>query len=72
MDIPVVVEVGGGLVPPVVAGDAELRDGLRALDVGCGGGLLSESLARLGADVTAVDPSIEVANAAREHSQHLP
>ena len=46
--------------------------GLRALDVGCGGGLLSESLARLGADVTAVDPSIEVANAAREHSQHHP
>jgi len=26
--------------------------GLKALDVGCGGGLLSESLARLGADVT--------------------
>lgn len=42
--------------------------GLKALDVGCGGGLLSESLARLGANVTAVDPSVHVANAAREHS----
>mmetsp|Transcript_13349 Transcript_13349/g.28978 ORF Transcript_13349/g.28978 Transcript_13349/m.28978 type:complete len:445 (+) Transcript_13349:62-1396(+) len=46
--------------------------GLRALDVGCGGGLLSESLARLGATVTAVDPSVEVANAAREHSEYHP
>lgn len=46
--------------------------GLRALDVGCGGGLLSESLARLGASVCAVDPSTKVANAAREHSQHHP
>mmetsp|Transcript_2403 Transcript_2403/g.6327 ORF Transcript_2403/g.6327 Transcript_2403/m.6327 type:complete len:335 (-) Transcript_2403:172-1176(-) len=45
-------------------------EGLRALDVGCGGGLLSESLARLGADVTAIDPSEDVAAAAREHSRH--
>lgn len=44
-------------------------NGLKALDVGCGGGLLSESLARLGANVTAIDPSKEVANAAYEHSQ---
>ena len=29
--------------------------GLRALDIGCGGGILSESIARLGADVTGVD-----------------
>ena len=39
--------------------------GLRILDVGCGGGLLSESLARLGAQVTGIDPSernIEVAS----------
>jgi ubiquinone biosynthesis O-methyltransferase len=43
--------------------------GLKALDVGCGGGLLSESLARLGSKVTAVDPSEQVANAAYEHSQ---
>lgn len=41
---------------------------LKALDVGCGGGLLSESLARLGANVTAVDPSEEVVKAARIHS----
>ena len=29
--------------------------GLRVLDVGCGGGILSESMARLGADVTGID-----------------
>ena len=30
-------------------------DGLRLLDVGCGGGILSESMAKLGADVTGID-----------------
>jgi 2-polyprenyl-6-hydroxyphenyl methylase/3-demethylubiquinone-9 3-methyltransferase len=30
-------------------------EGLRILDVGCGGGLLCEPLARLGADVTGID-----------------
>ena len=30
-------------------------EGLRLLDIGCGGGLLSEPMARLGADVVAVD-----------------
>lgn len=29
--------------------------GLRVLDVGCGGGILSESMAKLGADVTGID-----------------
>ncbi|KAF9969747.1 Hexaprenyldihydroxybenzoate methyltransferase, mitochondrial [Actinomortierella ambigua] len=33
--------------------------GLRILDVGCGGGLLSEALARLGAQVTGLDASNE-------------
>ena len=43
-------------------------EGKRALDVGCGAGLLAEPLARLGAEVTAIDPAGELIEAAREHS----
>jgi 2-polyprenyl-6-hydroxyphenyl methylase / 3-demethylubiquinone-9 3-methyltransferase len=46
--------------------------GLKALDVGCGGGLLSESLARLGAHVTAIDPSHELVQHAKQHAQLHP
>lgn len=42
--------------------------GARVLDVGCGGGLLSESMARLGAQVTAIDLAPEVVKVARLHS----
>ncbi|MFD1787464.1 bifunctional 2-polyprenyl-6-hydroxyphenol methylase/3-demethylubiquinol 3-O-methyltransferase UbiG [Sphingomonas floccifaciens] len=42
--------------------------GKRALDMGCGAGLLSEPLARLGADVTAVDAAPENIGAARAHA----
>jgi len=43
-------------------------EGKRALDVGCGAGLLCEPLARLGANVTGLDASGEVIAAAREHA----
>ncbi|MEA5124247.1 bifunctional 2-polyprenyl-6-hydroxyphenol methylase/3-demethylubiquinol 3-O-methyltransferase UbiG [Xanthomonas codiaei] len=42
--------------------------GARVLDVGCGGGLLSESMARLGAQVTAIDLAPELVKVARLHS----
>jgi polyprenyldihydroxybenzoate methyltransferase / 3-demethylubiquinol 3-O-methyltransferase len=42
--------------------------GLRVLDVGCGGGLLSEALARMGADVTGIDVTEEAVAAARAHA----
>lgn len=44
-------------------------NGLRILDVGCGGGLLAEPLARLGADVTAIDASQKAIAAAKDHAR---
>jgi len=43
-------------------------DGRSVLDVGCGGGLLAEPLARLGGKVTGLDASPEVITVAREHA----
>jgi 2-polyprenyl-6-hydroxyphenyl methylase / 3-demethylubiquinone-9 3-methyltransferase len=42
--------------------------GARLLDVGCGGGLLAESLARGGAAVTAIDMSSAMIEVARSHA----
>ncbi len=43
--------------------------GKRALDVGCGGGILAEALAAEGAVVTGIDPSEKSLAVAREHAQ---
>lgn len=43
--------------------------GLRILDVGCGGGLMSEPLARLGAQVVGIDASPGNIAAARLHAE---
>lgn len=43
-------------------------EGKTALDVGCGAGLLAQPLARLGAKVTAIDPTSELINVARDHA----
>lgn len=43
-------------------------DGLRILDIGCGGGLLCEPMARLGAEVVGVDASQTNIEVARLHA----
>ena len=43
-------------------------EGRRALDVGCGAGLIAEPLARLGAKVTGIDAAHENVAAARAHA----
>ena len=48
--------------------DLKPLKGRRAADVGCGAGLLAEPLARLGAQVTAVDAAEENIEAARAHA----
>ena len=42
--------------------------GLRLLDIGCGGGLLCEPMARLGAEVVGVDPAEGAIPVARAHA----
>ena len=49
-----------------VADRVALR-GAKVLDVGCGGGLLSEALARAGADVTAIDLAADLVKVAKLH-----
>ena len=53
------------------AGHPPCLDGLRILDIGCGGGLLCEPLARLGASVVGADPSPDNIKAARLHAQRV-
>ena len=43
--------------------------GLRVLDIGCGGGILCEPLARLGASVTGADPSQSNIAVAQHHAE---
>lgn len=42
--------------------------GLAYADIGCGGGLMAEPMARMGAHVTAIDASAEAVAAAQEHA----
>ena len=46
-----------------------LLKGLNILDIGCGGGLISEPMARLGANVTGIDASEKNIHVARLHSK---
>ncbi|XP_033220281.1 ubiquinone biosynthesis O-methyltransferase, mitochondrial [Belonocnema kinseyi] len=43
-------------------------EGISIVDVGCGGGILTEPLARIGAEVIGVDPSSELIKTAKRHA----
>ncbi|MCF1183963.1 bifunctional 2-polyprenyl-6-hydroxyphenol methylase/3-demethylubiquinol 3-O-methyltransferase UbiG [Marichromatium gracile] len=49
--------------------DDRLFAGLRVLDIGCGGGILSESMVALGAEVTGIDITEKTLRVARMHAE---
>ena len=51
--------------------EAEPLRGLSILDIGCGGGLLAEPLARLGAEVTGIDAAERNIAIARRHAESV-
>jgi len=48
--------------------DAKALKGLNALDIGCGGGLVCEPLARMGAKVTGADADTAAIEVAKDHA----
>lgn len=48
--------------------DLQSLKGLKILDIGCGGGLTAEPLARLGAHVTGIDADAQAIDVARAHA----
>lgn len=61
---PVRLEYIRGHLSPRAGGDLS---GQRILDIGCGGGLLSEAVAGLGADVVGIDRSDRIIGVAKTH-----
>ena len=44
---------------------------IKILDIGCGGGLISEPMARLGANVTGIDASFKNIEIAKIHAKKV-
>ena len=58
----------GTIIAEQRTGQVRSLAGLSVLDIGCGGGLISEPAARMGARVTGIDPGRENIEAARRHA----
>lgn len=64
--------INSGLVEDEHIGGPKPLTGLKILDVGCGGGILCEPLARLGAQVVGLDAAEESVAVARLHADRDP
>ncbi len=51
--------------------DLKALKGLKILDIGCGGGLICEPMARLGADITGVDADANAIEVAKAHTDEM-
>ena len=56
---------------PIKTGAKLSLAGLKILDIGCGGGLLAEPMARLGAEVTGIDVTAPAISAAKIHAESM-
>jgi 2-polyprenyl-6-hydroxyphenyl methylase/3-demethylubiquinone-9 3-methyltransferase len=71
--VPVRMEIIRDALAPLAtdATPGQLLEGLRVLDIGCGGGLLAEPMTRLGAAVTGVDADAAGIAAAEVHAAQM-
>ncbi|XP_046801527.1 ubiquinone biosynthesis O-methyltransferase, mitochondrial isoform X2 [Lucilia cuprina] len=63
--------VARGNISPDLVNTCQVLKDQQILEVGCGGGILTEQLARLGAQMTGIDLSDELICVAREHLSHV-
>lgn len=61
--------ISRGLIPKEQIRTPEVLKGLNVLEVGCGGGILTEALARIRANVVGIDPGEKLIQVAREHAE---
>ena len=59
--------ISTGIVKEDKVNQSNVLDGVNILEVGCGGGILTEALAKLKAKIVAIDPSEELLSTAKNH-----
>ncbi|XP_058463217.1 ubiquinone biosynthesis O-methyltransferase, mitochondrial [Malaya genurostris] len=63
--------ISTGLIPKEQVSTPNVLSGINILEVGCGGGILTEALARIRANAVGIDPGEKLINVAKEHAQLL-
>ncbi|KAG5672549.1 hypothetical protein PVAND_002670 [Polypedilum vanderplanki] len=62
--------ISTGIVKTENINKSNVLDGIKILEVGCGAGILTESLAKLKANVVGIDPSEKLLETAKNHMQN--